>query len=67
VKVTVNDVVIVVHRGATVLDALRRYSPQAAERVLTGACRVEDDHGYLVATDGALSEGDRLTVEDPPT
>lgn len=61
-KVTVNKTKIEIFQGATVGDAIRAYYSHHGQWVPTPLPETWDAYGNLVAHDGALTEGNQLTV-----
>lgn len=61
-KVTVNNIEVTVHQGATVADALRRYLMQIEGKCCGALPEVRDQYGNIVAHDGALTEHTTLVL-----
>jgi hypothetical protein len=56
-RVFVNGVALVVPRGATALDAVRGWSPEAAEAVARGASIITDSRGLPTSADVRVEAG----------
>ena len=62
-KLFVNDTEISIHRGATVLDAVRAYYAQHDKKLSHNLPTVSDAYGNSIAPDGELSEGNHLYIK----
>jgi len=63
VKIFINDREIEIFRGATVLEAIHRYSERACRMVLNGTLLVIDRFGNLTEADGELTEGQKIHLK----
>lgn len=62
-NITVNKTNIEIFSGATVIDALRAYYATRGEKLPAILPQVTDSFGNRVAPDGALSDGNKLTIK----
>ena len=62
-NITVNKTNIEMFSGATVIDALRAYYATRGEKLPAILPQVTDSFGNRVAPDGALSDGNKLTIK----
>lgn len=63
-KVYINDTEIEIFSGATVLNVLRAYYARKDETLPAVLPRVTDKYGNQVASDGELSEGNKLYIKE---
>lgn len=61
-KITVNNIVLEIHHGARVKDAITSYYTQAGRRVPKKLPQAEDRYGNRVSHDGELTEGNILII-----
>lgn len=59
-KITVNNILLELHNGARVSDAILKYYSQSGKKSPGKFLSVEDRYGNEVAGDGELSDGDTL-------
>ena len=59
-QIKVNGQTVEIFAGATVKDALRKYSREEWTRVRNNEKSVRDGHGHEVGLDGGLSGGEEL-------
>ncbi|MFZ2447742.1 MAG: hypothetical protein WAW37_15405 [Syntrophobacteraceae bacterium] len=63
-EVFVNGRKVRIHRGMSVKHALIACDQDLYRAALEGALRVEDENGFVVGLDGALSDGARINTRD---
>jgi len=63
-KIYINDQVVDIFSGATVRDAVTRYTTNEKSRQSIETQEIRDHRGHSVSPDGELSEGDRLYIKD---
>lgn len=61
-KIFIDNMEVSVHTGANVLDALRVYYAVLGKKTPRVLPEITDGYGNTVATDGELSEGNRLYI-----
>ena len=62
-KVKVNDIILELHSGAKVQDAIRKFYAQTGQKIPGQMPEVEDRFGNTVDSDGELSEGSVLNIK----
>lgn len=65
IRIHVNDEPVALFQGMHVKHALIAYGHSSYEGVLAGELVVEDQRGFRVGLEGALSEGSRIYVRIP--
>ncbi len=63
-KVIVNNIELIIFRGATVGDAIRAYYSRQGKKAPSSLPEVEDTYGNYVAHDGALTDGSQLIIKN---
>ncbi len=61
-KVFVNNTEIDIFRGATIIDAVRAYSPEDAKLLLSEILMAADRYGNRTDVDGELVEGQEIKL-----
>jgi hypothetical protein len=62
-KVIVNNQEVTIFEGARVCDAILAWSKEAYRELMNGTLVVTDHYGNLTAADGALTEGQKITLK----
>ncbi len=62
IRVFVNGAGLSIHRGATVVDAVRAHDPALADALSAGTRAVTDSRGLPVALDASLAGGAVLRI-----
>ncbi|MEI6455595.1 MAG: hypothetical protein WCO93_04850 [bacterium] len=62
-KVYINNKEIDIFRGATILDAVRKYSPHSCRRVMNETLMVIDRFGNRTEPDGEPTEGQHFQLK----
>ncbi len=65
-EVFVNGEKVTIHRGMSVKHALIAYDQAAYKAALAGHVRIEDENGFMIGLEGALSQGARIYVKEQP-
>jgi 5'-nucleotidase / UDP-sugar diphosphatase len=63
-KITVNNIQLELHNGARVKDAVLKYYSQKGQPIPKPFPTVEDRYGNTVDSDGELTEGDTLIINE---
>jgi 5'-nucleotidase / UDP-sugar diphosphatase len=63
-KITVNNIRLELHNGARVKDAVLKYYSQKGQPIPKPFPTVEDRYGNTIDSDGELSEGDTLIINE---
>lgn len=66
-KIIVNNIILELHQGAKVKDAIRKYYSQQGVHSPKTFPLVEDPYGNIVGSDGELSEGNCLFIKTKHT
>ncbi len=60
IDVFVNDKKISLYRGMKVKHALIAYDQSIYEAALEGSIRIEDENGFILGLEGALTNGSKI-------
>lgn len=61
-EIWVNDKKLEVFSGARVKNALRKYSEEEYQAVLSGDKQAADAYGHPLDMDGELAQGNKITI-----